>query len=71
MVKIDVNIGVYRVNILLFYQINNSSSDVSRNFWEILYSAGNFGVEAQKDMIVLFEELFSVINMYGMSQSIY
>lgn len=71
MVKIDVNIGVYRVNILLFYQINNSSSDVSRNFWEILYSAGNFGVGAQKDMIVLFEELFSVINMYGMSQSIY
>ena len=33
-------------------------------FWKPL-SAGNLGEKAQMDIIMIFEELFSVINMYG------
>ena len=41
------------------------STDVSRGFLGILFSAGEFRAGAQKDIIVNFEQQFLVINMYG------
>ena len=40
-------------------------SDASRDFLRILFSAGDFWAGAQKEIIVHFEEQFSVIDMYG------
>ena len=40
-------------------------SVVSVDFLEIPFAAGDFGAGAQKDIIVNFEEQFSVINMHG------
>ena len=40
-------------------------SEVSEIFLIIPFSAGDFTAGAQKDIIVNFEEYFSVINMYG------
>ena len=40
-------------------------SDLSKDFWGIPLSAENFRVGIQKDIILNFEEWFSVTNMYG------
>ena len=40
-------------------------SDVSRDFLGIPFSARELRAGAQKDIIVNFEQQFSVINMYG------
>ena len=40
-------------------------SDVSRDFLGIPFSARDFRAGAQKDIIVNFEEEFSIVNMYG------
>ena len=38
---------------------------ISSEILGILVSIGELGVEAQKDIILIFQELFSLINMYG------
>ena len=45
--------------------IDIAISGISRDFLGILFSAGEFRAGAQKDIIVNFEQQFSVINMYG------
>ena len=40
-------------------------SDVSRGFLGILFPLGQIRAGTQKDIIVNFEQQFSVINMYG------
>ena len=40
-------------------------SDISRGFLGIPFPLGQFRAGAQKDIIVNFEQQFSVINMYG------
>ena len=40
-------------------------SDVSRDFLGIPFSIGKFRAGGQKDIIVNFEQQFSVINIYG------
>ena len=49
----------------ILYTKRWDNSDVSRGFLGISFSAGEFRAQAQKDIIVNFEQQFSVINMYG------
>ena len=39
-------------------------SHISSNILGIVFSAGDLGTETQKDLILNFEESFSVTNMY-------
>ena len=46
------------------YVKTDTNSDVSRGFSGIPFSTGEFRAGAPKDIIVNFEQQFSVINMY-------
>ena len=41
------------------------TSNVSRDVLGMPFSAGDLRTKAPKDIIVIFEELLSVVNMYG------
>ena len=38
------------------FKVIEQSSDIFKDFWEIPFSAGDFGAGSQKDIIVNFEE---------------
>ena len=48
-----------------FSNVVSDFSDVSSGFLGVPFSAGEFRAGAQKDIIVNFEQQFSVRNMYG------
>ena len=49
-------------------QNSEGNCNVFRDFLGILFSAGDLGTEAQKD-IIIFEQLFSVTSMYVMGRN--